>query len=67
MKTLLIYGATGYTGGMIAKQAKAAGLKVAIAGRNKKSRMSWQRRLTSALPSLSYKTALLSSIKAWRG
>ncbi|QWA10405.1 hypothetical protein GTU79_24880 [Sodalis ligni] len=66
MKTLLIYGATGYTGGMIAKQAKAAGLKVAIAGRNKKSRMSWQRRLTSALPSLSYKTAL-SSIKAWRG
>ncbi|WP_413722057.1 saccharopine dehydrogenase family protein [Sodalis sp. RH24] len=35
MKTLLIYGATGYTGRMIAEQAKAAGLDVVIAGRNK--------------------------------
>ena len=35
MKTLLIYGATGYTGRMIAKQAKDAGLNVVIAGRNK--------------------------------
>lgn len=35
MKTLLIYGATGYTGRMIAKQAKDAGLNLVIAGRNK--------------------------------
>ena len=35
MKTLLIYGATGYTGRMIAKQAKDAGLNFVIAGRNK--------------------------------
>jgi len=35
MKTLLIYGATGYTGRMIAKQAKAVGLNVVISGRNK--------------------------------
>lgn len=34
MKTLLIYGATGYTGRMIAKQAKAAGLDFVLAGRN---------------------------------
>lgn len=35
MKTLLIYGATGYTGRMIAKQAKDAGLNFVIAGRNR--------------------------------
>lgn len=35
MKTLLIYGATGYTGRMIAEQAKSLGLNVVIAGRNK--------------------------------
>jgi len=35
MKTLLIYGATGYTGSMIAEQAKEAGLNFVIAGRNK--------------------------------
>lgn len=34
MKTLLIYGATGYTGRMIAEQATAAGLDVVIAGRD---------------------------------
>lgn len=32
MPTLLIYGATGYTGKLIALQAKAAGLHFAIAG-----------------------------------
>ncbi|WPB57160.1 saccharopine dehydrogenase family protein [Xylophilus sp. GOD-11R] len=34
MKTLLIYGATGYTGRMVARQAKAAGLDFVIAGRH---------------------------------
>jgi short subunit dehydrogenase-like uncharacterized protein len=34
MKTLLIYGATGYTGRMIAEQATSAGLNVVLAGRN---------------------------------
>ncbi|WP_428943335.1 saccharopine dehydrogenase family protein [Pantoea sp. FN060301] len=37
MKTLLIYGATGYTGRMIASQAKSAGLSIIIAGRNAQS------------------------------
>lgn len=35
MKTLLIYGATGYTGRMTAAQAKSAGLNIIIAGRNR--------------------------------
>lgn len=35
MKTLMIYGATGYTGKMIAHQAKKAGLDFVIAGRDK--------------------------------
>lgn len=35
MKTLLIYGATGYTGRMIAEQAKTMGLNFVIAGRNR--------------------------------
>ncbi|WP_213941304.1 saccharopine dehydrogenase NADP-binding domain-containing protein [Pseudomonas sp. dw_612] len=34
MKTLMIYGATGYTGRMAAEHAKAQGLAVVIAGRN---------------------------------
>lgn len=34
MSALLIYGATGYTGRMVARQAKAAGLDVTIAGRD---------------------------------
>jgi short subunit dehydrogenase-like uncharacterized protein len=34
MKKLLIYGAAGYTGAMVAEQAKAAGLNVEIAGRD---------------------------------
>lgn len=34
MSTLLIYGATGYTGRMAAERAKALGLNVEIAGRN---------------------------------
>lgn len=34
MKTLMIYGATGYTGRMAAEHAKAQGLNVVIAGRN---------------------------------
>lgn len=34
MKTLMIYGATGYTGSMVARQAKAAGLDFFIAGRD---------------------------------
>ncbi len=34
MKTLMIYGATGYTGRMAAEQAKAQGLDVVIGGRN---------------------------------
>lgn len=34
MKRVLIYGATGYTGSMVARQAKAAGLNFAIAGRD---------------------------------
>lgn len=33
MSQLLIYGATGYTGSMVARQAKAAGLDFVIAGR----------------------------------
>jgi short subunit dehydrogenase-like uncharacterized protein len=36
MSRLLIYGATGYTGNLIARQAKAAGLEFAIAGRDAK-------------------------------
>jgi short subunit dehydrogenase-like uncharacterized protein len=35
MKTLLIYGATGYTGRMAAENAKAAGINFIIAGRDK--------------------------------
>lgn len=34
MKKLLIYGAAGYTGAMVAEHAKAAGLNVEIAGRD---------------------------------
>ncbi|MCF5645829.1 hypothetical protein GIV51_15215, partial [Pseudomonas syringae] len=34
MSTLLIYGATGYTGRMAAERAKASGLRFEIAGRN---------------------------------
>ena len=34
MKTLMIYGATGYTGRMAAEHAKAVGLNLVIAGRN---------------------------------
>ncbi|UZJ62944.1 hypothetical protein OKW98_12780 [Pseudomonas sp. KU26590] len=34
MSTLLIYGATGYTGRMAANRAKAQGLAFEIAGRN---------------------------------
>ncbi|MEC8919063.1 MAG: saccharopine dehydrogenase NADP-binding domain-containing protein, partial [Pseudomonadota bacterium] len=34
MKTLLIYGATGYTGRMAAERAKTLGLDFEIAGRN---------------------------------
>jgi short subunit dehydrogenase-like uncharacterized protein len=34
MKTLMIYGATGYTGRMAAEHAKALGLALVIAGRN---------------------------------
>lgn len=34
MSTLLIYGATGYTGRMAAERAVALGLNVEIAGRN---------------------------------
>ena len=34
MSTLLIYGATGYTGRMAAERAKALGLNFEIAGRN---------------------------------
>ncbi|MPQ84977.1 hypothetical protein F0170_13880 [Pseudomonas sp. MAFF 730085] len=34
MKTLMIYGATGYTGRMAAEHAKQLGLEVVIAGRN---------------------------------
>lgn len=34
MKTLMIYGATGYTGRMAARHAKAAGLKLILAGRS---------------------------------
>ncbi|UZE14229.1 saccharopine dehydrogenase family protein [Pseudomonas sp. B21-053] len=34
MKSLMIYGATGYTGRMAAEHAKAQGLNVVIAGRN---------------------------------
>jgi|GEM_PF-4277527 len=35
MKTLLIYGATGYTGHMTAAQAKSASLNIILAGRNR--------------------------------
>jgi len=34
MKTLLIYGATGYTGRMAAENAKAAGTSFVIGGRD---------------------------------
>jgi short subunit dehydrogenase-like uncharacterized protein len=34
MKTLMIYGAAGYTGRMVAEHAKAAGLDVIVAGRS---------------------------------
>jgi short subunit dehydrogenase-like uncharacterized protein len=37
MKTLLIYGATGYTGRMAAARAKALGLDFEIAGRNRQT------------------------------
>ncbi|MDF0750718.1 saccharopine dehydrogenase NADP-binding domain-containing protein [Marinobacter sp. 71-i] len=37
MKKLLIYGATGYTGRMAAEHAKASGLDVEIAGRNRQT------------------------------
>lgn len=35
MQTIMIYGATGYTGKMVALQAKKVGLEVVIAGRNR--------------------------------
>jgi short subunit dehydrogenase-like uncharacterized protein len=34
MKTLLIYGATGYTGRMVAQHSKDAGVNIVLAGRN---------------------------------
>ena len=34
MKTLMIYGAAGYTGRMVTRQAKAAGLNIIVAGRS---------------------------------
>ncbi|MGH7005762.1 MAG: NAD(P)H-binding protein, partial [Alphaproteobacteria bacterium] len=34
MKMLMIYGATGYTGRMVAEQAKAAGTHLVLAGRS---------------------------------
>jgi short subunit dehydrogenase-like uncharacterized protein len=37
MKTLLIYGATGYTGRMAAQRAKALGLPFEIGGRNRQA------------------------------
>ncbi|MGV8926418.1 MAG: hypothetical protein ACOH2G_12175 [Ewingella sp.] len=43
MKTLLIYGATGYTGRMIAKQAKDAGLNVVMPAEIKKNWMNWRK------------------------
>jgi short subunit dehydrogenase-like uncharacterized protein len=36
MNTLLIYGAVGYTGRMVTRQAKAAGLDVVLAGRDER-------------------------------
>jgi len=36
MKSIMIYGATGYTGGLITAYAQASGLPVIIAGRNEK-------------------------------
>ncbi|EJL93739.1 hypothetical protein [Pantoea sp. GM01] len=35
MKTLMIYGASGYTGSMIVQHVLASGISVIIAGRNK--------------------------------
>ncbi|KRE09286.1 hypothetical protein ASE63_21490 [Bosea sp. Root381] len=34
MKTVMIYGAAGYTGSMVAEHAKAAGLNIVVAGRS---------------------------------
>lgn len=45
MNRLLIYGATGYTGGLVARQAKAAGLAFAIAGRDAKKLAALARQL----------------------
>ncbi|WP_010459127.1 hypothetical protein [Pseudomonas mandelii] len=46
MSKLLIYGATGYTGRMVAAQAKAAGLNFEVAGRDATSVAALARQLS---------------------
>ncbi|MBI6673867.1 saccharopine dehydrogenase NADP-binding domain-containing protein [Pseudomonas syringae] len=57
MSTLLIYGATGYTGRMAAERARALGLNVEIAGRN-------QQRLASLAAQLDVKNRIFEADQA---
>ncbi|KTB82556.1 hypothetical protein AO069_16660 [Pseudomonas syringae pv. syringae PD2774] len=57
MSTLLIYGATGYTGRMAAERARALGLNVEIAGRN-------QQRLVSLAAQLDVKYRVFDADQA---
>jgi short subunit dehydrogenase-like uncharacterized protein len=50
MKTLMIYGAAGYTGRMVTEHAKAAGLNIIVAGGSEDA-LSPNSRPTSTCPS----------------
>ena len=58
MSTLLIYGATGYTGRMAAERAKALGLNIEIAGRNQQRLAALAAQLVGARRSDAYAIAL---------
>jgi short subunit dehydrogenase-like uncharacterized protein len=52
MKTLMIYGAAGYTGRMATEHAKAAGLNIIVAGRSEDAIARARRRSRPAPPSV---------------
>jgi short subunit dehydrogenase-like uncharacterized protein len=51
MNKLMIYGATGYTGRMVAEHAAAAGTPIVLAGRNEKPLSNSPRNLMSNIAS----------------
>ena len=64
MKKLMIYGATGYTGNMIVQHALDAGLRINIAGRNRKNWQKWHQRKISPFAYSGW-TILTSLIRRW--